>query len=366
MANSISDNRRNNGAKPKSKLDRVLGLRDFLARPENRGRKISNGELARHFNKSAQWIKRTFGEGTIAQEWLTANQDAPLDVKVFYQDRMNKSLNEIDPKDIEVRTGEKTFFVSKEQAKETTIKVASTIKTIPQTAITVVNVGSESKQVTEQDMLIDKIREAYVLAPIGEMPNISKMMIEFGLLSKQGVPLKNITEEQVRLRMIEEDWKSQRSDYLYKTLDIIPDEIKLVAMVRNVEINKMLFNEMKHIHRMNQQYYANGKAMSIDKTREIEWRPDPGSIATIAEVMRRMMDGGGNVNILNINQFGEGGGNKGQANISPVVRTYLARIQKLNTEDMVQEVSQFEQLIESINAPSDKVTRKDLEAQDEK
>ena len=366
MANSISDNRRNNGAKPKSKADRLLGLRDYLARPDNRARKITYGELAKHFNKSAQWVKRNIGEAEIAQEWLTANQDAPLDLKVHYQGLLSKNLDVIDAKDVEVIAGDKTYFVSRETAKETTKRISSQIKNVGHAAVNTLTIDQETKQVSKDDMVINRIREAYVNAPVGDMPGIHKIMVEFGLLSPTGVPTSSVTEEMVRSRMIEEDWKSQRSDALYKTLDIIPDEIRLTAMVRNVEMQKILFNEAKSIHRNNTQYYLNGKVVAgADRSKEIEWKPDAGGIATIAEVLRRMTDGGGTVNILNVNQFGgEGSSSKGQSNISPVTRTYLARIQKMDVEDMIKEISQFDQLIGTISTPPPPLSRDEVDDQE--
>lgn len=353
-------------AKQKKSLE---NLRALLSHPEQRGRVVSVSELVHKMGTSKSTFYRHLGNATLAQEWLSINQDAPTDAKLHYKNMLDEALKGMEA-EVHVTVGAgpgkdgKQFFVPKETAQIKTARAADMLRTTDKTGPEPKQVynGTEPRvtirettalttvmQVSEEDAIIQRVRDAYVLAPLGDLPNIREIMKGFGLLTEKGDPTSKVTEDQVRAAMIRDEWKQDRAAHLHKTMDLLPDEIKMVTMVRNLEMQKILYNEAKVLHRMNMQHYNTGQAKSLDGRVVLDYTPDSAQVAGLAEVMRRMVDGGtGSVNIL-INQFGEGDGPKTVSEVSMVSRAYLARLANMNPAEMEEEARRFRALTDMLN-----------------
>ena len=344
-------------------------LNAFLTLSAQRGRVVSQAEAIRALNISRQTFNRLIGNMNFAQTWFQVNPDGPLDAKVHYNGMIDEFVNEND-KDVYVRMPHGTAHIIKSKASRASEVVAVASKSSGNTTEKAKNVvlpvdkltveqKPSTVPATQADVIIQRIREAYVMAPPGDMPNVSKIMKEFGMVD--GTP-NQVTEDEVRLVMIKEEWKAARTSQLHKTMDMIPDEIKMVTAIRNVEAQKMLFEEMKAVHRNNRQFYSKGQVTSLDGSTVINWTPDPTSVAAIAEVMRRMVDGGGNINIL-INQFGKGSEGAAAGAMSLVTKQYLSKLTEMNPEQLKIEIDQFEALNRALTGQVDQMSIEDIENQ---
>jgi hypothetical protein len=335
-------------------------LRELLSHPEHRGRVVKISELTRKLGCAKSTFYENIGNVTLAQEWLTINQDAPTDAKLYYKNMLDEGLKKVQA-DVEVTIGNKggrggresgkRFFVPKDVA---TIKAARASDMLRrtengkqkrielETGVTVRQITTETKmvEVSERDALIQRVRDAYVLAPMGELPNVREIMQEYGILDSKGNPTQGVTEDDVREVMQIEDWKNERLSHLHRTQDLIMDEVKMVSMVRALEVQKMLFNEAKVIHRQNMQYHNTGRVKTLDGAGTLPYEADSGTLAGLAEVMRRMVDGGLNINIL-VNQFGGGDAQTKGSQISMVSRAYIARLGAMSPEDLAKESERF-------------------------
>lgn len=349
----------------KASLDR---LRELLAHPSNRGRVIRQEEMAQLLDKSRRWVNKYIGNMEVAQEWLQANPDAPLDAKVYYQEMLNKALGG-QTEDVKIvargENGKKEFKATKQVAQETLSKITYNIPGGERNKQAQVSITETSNQVvvvnaTEEEKILQRVRDAFVLAAPGDMPSISKIMLDFGLVNKDGTATGKVDEHMVRQAMGREDWKQLRTDHLHNTLDLVPDEVKMVSLIRNVDAQRFLFNELKMMHRNNQQFYAKGEVRTLDGATRIDWTPDPSAMAGVAEVMRRMLDGGGNVNIM-INQFGAGKGGGGPSLVS---RNYLQKLGGMTPEELADEVTKIENLSRVLNQERETIDITAIESQD--
>ena len=360
-------------------------LRKLLADPKYRGRVVKPSEIYRNLKIGKTTFYKYVDDITLAQTWLTENQDAPVDAKKHYQNMLETSINGIE-KTVHITSGGKSgsqgknkFYVSRNEARMRTKHASEMIRPsvthkdgkterhrVVQTGVTVREVSNETVvvEVTEEDKIIDKIREQFVLAPLGELPNVTQIMKDVGLLKDNGDPANpKITEAVVRERMVSEDWKNEREMVLHRAFDIIPNEVKMVTMMRNLDTQKLLYNEIKLIHRMNAQHYRTGQVKSLDGNTILDYSPDHGTIAGMAEVMRRMVDGGTNIKIL-INQFdSKEQGSSGS--MSLVSRNYLRKLGEMTPEEVEQEARRLEDLAQMLaDDPQGKISIDEIEAQE--
>lgn len=349
---------------PQDKTEKML--RKLLTDPQYKGRVIRPAEIIRALRISKPTFYRNIGYLKLAQEWLVINQDAPLDAKEHYKNMLDTEMQKIAP-DLKVhyqsnQDERKEFFVPKETVKEKIVHAAAVKKS---KAISVKSQTTElvSTELSKKDMILHRIKNAYVLAPSGTLPSIQKIMEDFGLINDKGEATSEVTESDVRQVMVEEDWKRDRAHYLHSTLDVIQDEVKIVTMMRNLELHRMLFEEAKLVARNNRQFFSQGHVKTLDGNSVIEgFTPDHGVIAGLAEVMRRMVDGGGNINIL-INQFGGEGGSAGQSGsaISLIARMYMKRLADMTEEEVAEEISKFESLSQMLTQKTDSVSMEKID-----
>jgi len=353
-------------------------LRSWLSLPQNRGRVIRVSEVVEALAKSRAWFYKYLGQASFAQEWLQINQDAPIDAKIHYQSMINRELGDIEaPATVQVdeADGRKEFFVSKEEAKKKTTNLTSRIEAAAPARVIEQRTQVVVVAATAEEKIIERVRDRYTLAALGDIPAISAIMKDLGLTKSDGTASGTVTEEMVRKVMIAEDWRGQRRDYLHRTMDVIPDEVKLVSLVRNVEVHRMLHTEIKLLHRAHVQFYQEGRATTVGRgpngqpTVLDNFRPDHGTVAGLAEVMRRMVDGGGNVNILiNNGQLGAaavgGGAVTGQANaLSLMSRKYLGKLNDMKPEELADEIERLDALTRLLTADTIQVPTEDLDDQ---
>ena len=350
-------------------------LRELLTHPEQRGRVVNVSEIVHKLGTSKASFYRHIGNVVLAQEWLAVNQDAPVDAKLHYKNMLDEGLKKIES-DVQVTVGNdgrgngKKFFVPKQVAQIQAARAGDMLRSrnpsekaegergskrerlISGGNVTVREVTNETQvvEVSETDAIIQRIRDAYVMAPLGDMPNIREVMKGFGLMDSQGNSIGPVTEDQVRAAMAVEDWKNERATFLHKTMDLLPDEVKMVTMMRNLEMQKILYNEAKVVHRMNMQHYQSGQVKSLDGKQIIDYQPDSAQVAGLAEVMRRMVDGGTSINIL-INQFaerGDGGALVNKSGVSMVSRAYLSKLAGMSPDELEEESQRFVALSEML------------------
>lgn len=353
----------------------------ILSHPEQRGRVVKPTEIIRKMGTSKGTFYRYIDQVQLAQTWLEINQDAPLDAKAHYKNMLDEGLKGLEA-DVSVTVGRKQgsnnggkkFYVEKEQARIIASRAAEMIGRDPETDkarvananVTVREVKKETEmvEVDAKAKMLSQLREAFIMAPLGDMPDIGKMMRDFGLIDSQGNATGDLTLAEVRNVAIEEEWKQDRAMHLHRSLDIIPEEVKAITMVRNLEVQKLMFQEIKLIHRMNAQYYNTGQVKSLDGTKILEYSPDHGVIAGMAEVMRRMVDGGSNVNIL-INQFGDRSVNGGAPSVSMVTRSYLKELAEMDPATIEAESRKFEALSRMLaDDTQGKISIEQIEAQE--
>lgn len=341
-------------------------VRKILSEPEYRGRHVRVSELIRALKKSKSWFYESVGTAALAQEWLSVNQDAPLDVKVKYEAMLKDSLNELQP-DTKVKAGGKEFYVTKEEAQQKAVKISGAFRNKHAKASIKGEIVQEIKKTAvvpadKNAATIERIRNQYVLATLGDLPNVGKIMKDFGLIDQQGRPTTELTEDMVRQVMLEENWKQLREDHLHRTFDVLPDEIKFVTLMRNVETQRMLYDEIKTLHRNNMQYYGTGQVKSLDGQKVLDYEPDPGVVAGLAEIMRRMVDGGGNINVLIQNNYGGGGAGR-NSNASIMTNQFIAHLNKLSPDELKEEISRMEALATALSGKQEKITLEDIESQ---
>lgn len=378
MPPNVSKKVHGHAAATQERIERAIEkLRQFLAEPEQRGRIVKNTEVCRALRVSVPWFDLRVGTIRLAQEWLTINQDAPLDAKAHYHGILERGIGQIETEariKVKTRGGKREFFVSRESAQKVTEQVGKIAAPVKGAAAKIEETvrTNEMAPVNPKELVIQRVREAYCMAPLGAMPNVSRIMRDLGLIDKEGRAQnpQGITEEEVRAVMAEEDWKGDRQKFLHQTLDVVPDEIRLITMMRNVETQKILFDEIKMQNHMNNQYRLHGRVMSLQRDKdgnqvEIDHKPDPGVIAGLAEVMRRMVDGGGNVNIM-INQFGrsEGGAEDPTKQLSLVSKRYLGRLASLSADQVKLEIERFDSLRRLLEQGNRTVSLDEIEAED--
>lgn len=334
-----------NPIRPQDIADLKVVLRQT---PSLANRVFSDLELARAMRKTEDWILRHLDPMTIAQSCLEVFPKAPLSVKKVWSYQVSRASEEMmgDVK-VSIRNSDATkeeYSIPKEKIKKTSRDLAGAIKgkaKVETNQKVLVDV-----QVTEIESVLDKVRDAFILAPMGDLPSIRSILVEFGIIdARSGKSLMlGLTENEVRRRANQEDWRGARVNHLYTTFDVIPDEMRLAAAVRNFELHKMMYHRLKAANGMMAQYERSGIVKSIDGSTTLDRVPTLSDIAATAEVMRRMVDGSGNINIL-IQQIQgqQKSGVEGDA-INNEVRKHMARLAGMNPAQLEEEVAKMERL----------------------
>lgn len=329
--------------------EHIATIRREIANPKNDFLKLSLKAICKHFHmKMYDWLC-----GVISQAWLERYVDAPIQLREKW-----------------MITAEK--YLSNEQL-EVVVKKVGTFKPAIQEVTRISHTGAgkimrTDKEVcmigqSEADQIIGEIRSEYILARTGSMPSIEGIMKAKGLLNIDNTPTGPVTEEMVRNKMVSEDWRKSRSDHIYRTFDLIPEEVKIASMKQNIEVQKMLFQTVQVLHKEFMEYHSTGKVTALkDKEKILHVEPNAGTIAGVAETMRRMVDGTTNINILiqdngEKNQQGDG--------VSLVARAYMARIANMDESSLRQEIERMEKMARVIVVNDNaKLTMDDIENQE--
>jgi len=344
-------------------------LRNILYHPDFKGTIITTPALCKVLNKSRSYYYKYIGPIMFAQEWLKANEDAPAKAKTYYEKMLKngickKNMGEVvriqQSENSKVRKEEQIFYASSEEIRKTFRTITKTNNHGKQLVATVEKPANENRveivQLTEEEKNIESIRDAYVTAQLGDTPNVTKIIQDLNLEAK-------LDEEKVRQVMATEDWKGQRASHLHRYLDLVPDEVNMMASVRTIETHKMLYQHIRILHRQHMQYYQTGRVTSMDGSVDLKFSPDPSLISTLAEVMRRMVDGTSSVNVfINNGKASPGGSGGGSMSGSAIKsggdigdmtianRKYLSRLSDMSEEELVNELRSFEKLQKLIEA----------------
>lgn len=340
-------------------------LRSTLQKPEFKGRVNKHRELYRDMNISHEHFRKMQGAVRAAQIFLQENAQAPLEVKEHYKKVLDKTFTEgVGPTAVKVNG--KTHTVTKEEVVQVARRIGMGSGRSERKIAEVIEpkIVSKTEVVTEEEMIIDRIRRMYVLADAGEMPGIGAIMRDVGLIDKDGKYTSKVTEEMVRDRMIADEWRNERSDHLKRTFDIIPEEVKIYRTLSGIEREKKMQQEFNVIHNLNQQYFAKGKVMSLDKTRELDWKADLGALSIIAETIRRSAQDGGPAVAIQINNLSSGGSQTAQASISQASKAFMQKLNKMNPEELMAEADKLDAMVKMLAPPEKKITINDIATQD--
>jgi len=338
-------------------------LRLTLAKQQFQGRILQLREIYRDMNTTKVTFNRHIDRMTLAQEFLDANPQAPIPVRQHYAAIIKEFSKETNVPD--VRVGKRVFTVEKTHVVETVKKimapgnqtVAEVISKKPVTEIVVV---------TEEDKTIDRIKQEYIFATPTEMPSINKIMRDFGLIDKDDKPTGKVTEEMVRERMTKEDWRGERREFLFEMQDLLPEEIAMFRQFTSIEREKQMHDEFKILLRMNRQYWQDGRVMSLNKNKELEYMPSMGELLALTEAIKRTRDDGPSVAIQINNNFSKGGkaAPEARGSISPAAKAMMTKILGMTPEKIAEETKKLDAMIQMLEAPREQVDIKSIEAQD--
>lgn len=330
-------------------------LVDFFSRAENLDRVISPQQYYDAAKKSRQWFSKCVGRMFFAQCALEANQKSRLEVKVYYEDMLARCMSRFNSETVleitAALTDEKRnnrYLVSRQTMIDSLSKIAS-----DDTGDVIATLASKAPMrkidyVGESEARFKRVHDEYVMAPLGETPNIGDIVNKVG----EG----KLHVDDVRKTAVDENWRAERANYLYQSLDLVPEEVKLVTMLRTVEVHKLLYTHIKILHKMHMDYYKSGRVRSLDGTSDLKFSPDPGSISGLAETMRRLVDGSSSVNIM-INNQGKAqgaagaldehgmqiaGSNDGRASL--MTKKYLTQLNKMSAEEIEAEIDNLTKL----------------------
>jgi hypothetical protein len=322
----------------------ICDLRRWLEEVKNKNRCIPITEAAAALNRKHNWFRNIIGCGTFAQLYLEMNPDCGATVRTYYESMIEREKVRAESNlTLNINVGDKRMTTRIDS--DTVKGKLATLDNLAQVQSsqhdsTLVKV-TEPKDLTPNEQAISRIREKYIGAPIGEMPTIDGIMREYGLLDKDARPTTSLSEVEVRRRALDENWNDERKSSLHRRWDVIDDEVKMVTTMRNLDVQKTIFQTIKLVSRAVTQYYTTGVVTSVQadpitgKTRELNIIPDPNVIAGLAEVMRRMTDSNKEINIQ-INQF-----NNIDQNNSLFIKQYASRLANLSHQDLEDEISKI-------------------------
>jgi hypothetical protein len=338
-------------------------LRATMQKPGFKGRVIKDREIYRDMGVSkTSWLRHS-GKMRMAQIFIQENPTAPIEVKEFYLDIINKDVVE--------NTGDQVVIVNKKKhtiTKSDVVNKSKTMKMRGQPIAEIITPVLVEKTIpaTEDEVIIEKIRKMYVMAPVGEMPNVTEIMKDLGLIDSKGLPTGSVTEEAVREKMIADEWRNDRTSYLHKAFDIIPDEVKMYRTIGGLEREKKMHQEFNVVHNLNQQWFAKGRVMSLDKSTTLDWKPDVGALSILAETIRRLASDGPMVAIQINNGMGGAAGapSDARASISAGAKAYMQRLNKMTPEELKTEADKLDSMIKMLAPPEEKITINDINTQD--
>jgi hypothetical protein len=329
---------------------------DFFSSKDNLGIVVTPKDYCTKKKRTRQWFQQGIGNLLFAQLALEANQDSPLPVKIYYESMINKSLAKYNSETVFATSStifqeqrQHQFVVSKDQLMQELINVKSDTSGEPVAILRTRDTERTTAFVSENDALLKRVRDEYIMAPLGDTPDIGEICKRVGI---------KLRTQDVRKIALDENWRAERSNYLHQSLDLVPEEVKLVTMLRTVETHKMLYQHIKILHRQHMQYYNTGRVVSVDGTTDLKFRPDPGAISALAETMRRIVDGSSSVNILinnqaNKTQIGSINGVTAAlpgdtVDASLLTRKYVQQVIKMTPEELEKEIDNLTKLRELV------------------
>lgn len=337
---------------------RVLAekIQRFLARPKNRGRVIPQKSLltALRCSENEFQTMKVF----IAQEWLTLNQDSPQDAVAYYRDMLDTEMAKLDP-DVGMLISKtieefpRQVYVTRKRAQKITQQVTAPlteqfVRTYEQREVSV------TARASALDEAIARVRDAYITAPIGDIPSIPELMRKLNLVDGEGHVLPGapagMSEAAIRERQLAEDWRAQRGDHVVRAFDIVPAEVKLVAVLRAVEMHRMLATHARALSAIYSNYYRTGEMKSLDGKKFLKMKTDPTVLASIAETMRRMLDGSGEKfsitlhNTTAAQQAHQAEGAKADVQLSLTTKEYIARMSAMSDAEIEVELAGMEHM----------------------
>jgi len=330
----------------------IKRLREFLASKERYHTFVDPKEFYEPFNKSSKWYHFNIGDQTYFQTWLEINDGAPAEVKEFmykYMERIAKNFGKKgDPLTLLKKSKEdgkdkitKIEIDSKPKLKKLSEVVGSTNYSLVEKQM-----YSDTHQLTKVDATIEQIRKKFVYAPVGDFPSVHKIMKDMNLLSSSLDALTDVTEEMVRSKMMLEEWKQQRAEYITNTWDMVQEENKIVEESNLIEARRVVFRNLRYADRINSQIMNNGVAYSLQKDalgNSIpikDGRLDLAVVGVLAESLRRLGNTGPNV-AIQINNVNNNNKNQPVDNVS---RLYLNTLKSMSDEQLKLEVEKLNQL----------------------
>lgn len=356
----MSDN-----AIPESTLNKIKirqeEVKAFFQVPENIGFVITSKDYYLAREKTKQWFYQMIGNLFFYQTALEANQKSEIEVRAFYDNQISKALSKFKSSIVVETAGALTpeekstqFLVSRDDVVRKLIKIKSQTTSAKIMEIKLQEPKRITSYVSEADALLKRVHDEYVLAPLGDTPDIEEIAKRIKI---------DVMPQEIRKIAHSENWRAERASYLHQSLDLVPEEIKLVAMLRTVDVHKMLYNHIKILHRQHMQYYQTGRVLSLDGTSDLKFRPDPGAISALAETMRRIVDGSSSVNILINNQLKNTGligasedlVSSEEKDSSLLTKKYVSQLIKMSPDEIEKEIENLSKLRALVDEKDDPI-----------
>jgi hypothetical protein len=274
------------GGRSKNKLKYMTRLRAILADSDCRGRVVPISELCRRIGITRRTFTLNIGHFDLATAWFAENQDAPLDAKAHYKGMLDAAMAEsnaeiaIEHSSAERGQPTEIQFIEKTVEKKYVQRLTSRSKQVPELRVITTTDEREVQQVEPEEKIIERIREAYVMASVAEMPNIEVLIKDLGI-----VETPTLNAQTVRAVATKQNWKMQRAAHLYESLDLVPEEIQITSLLRKIQIQEMLYKHMKLVDRQLTQYALHGEVKSLDGMTTIP-PPHPGTLPAYAIALR--------------------------------------------------------------------------------
>lgn len=330
-------------------------IHKFLAHPSRRGRIARLPAVTKHIGASGDEMDAL--KVVLAQSWLQINQDGPEDAKTHYKNMLETELGKLDP-DVRILVSKtveefpRQAYVTKDRAQTMTTTVTAPL-TKEFVKVYERRDGSAQVKASALDEAIARVRDAYITAPVGDIPAVAELIKKLGYVDDKGATLAKapagFSEAAVRERQLAEDWRGQRGKHVVRAFDIIPEEVKLIAVMRAVEAHRILFTHLKALSHIYSTYYQTGGMPALDgRGKQLKLRADPSVLASVAETMRRMLEGSGEKVSITLNnttaaqQAVQAEGAKADVQISQATKNILAKMETMSPDEIRQELANMD------------------------
>ncbi len=184
--------------------------------------------------------------------------------------------------------------------------------------------------------IVARVREAYIRAPLGAHPNITKILHDLNLLDASDPSTVTTLETEIRDIAAKENWKWERQMFLSQSIDLLPQELQLAAIQRGVELQKMLDRAINMNFRALTQLHQEGRATAITTGAEIP-HPDAKTLAALILTRQRVAETLSDDLERCASMF-----NSVESKLSPLAVRHMVHIQNMTGDELRSEIQRLE------------------------